>query len=63
MGIVKAPPVVAFDIAFRRRAFGQDHLMRLEFEVEILDPVDRFGLHDAEPVDEVFGRDHNLVEA
>jgi hypothetical protein len=37
---VKALPVVALDIAFRRRALRQNHLVRFEFEMEILNLVD-----------------------
>src|SRR5258708_4186399 len=48
MGVVKALPVVALDIAFGLRALCQNHLVRLEFEMEILDLVDRACLQDGQ---------------
>ena len=45
MGVVKPLAVVTFDIAFRRRAVRQNHLVRFKFEMEILNLVECFRLH------------------
>lgn len=59
---MKTPPVVALDIAFSRCAFRQNHLVGFEFEMEILNLVDRACLDDRQCIDEVLGRNQDTVE-
>ena len=47
----------------RQRAFGDDHVVRVELDVEILDLVDMLGLHDRRAVDEILGLDQHAIAA
>ena len=48
-------PVVAIDKRLGRRAVGEDHIVLVEFEVEVFDPIDAVLLHDRRAVDQMLG--------
>jgi len=51
---VEHAAAVVVDEAFRQRAVGDDHVMRLELDVEILDFLHLPGLNDRDPLIECF---------
>ncbi len=46
MGVVEQAAAVIVDEAFRKRAFGDDHVVGIKLDVEIFHSVDPLGLHD-----------------
>jgi hypothetical protein len=52
---VELAAVVAIDVALGRGALGEDDVVRLQFDVEVFEPVDRGLLGDRRAVDELLG--------
>ena len=59
MRVVKHAAAVVVDESLRQRAFGDDHVVGVELDVEILDLIDALGLHDRDAVDEILGLDQH----
>ena len=62
MGIVEHAPAIIINEGFRQRAFRDDYIVGIEFNMEILDTLDVFGLNDRHIVDEILGFDQNAFE-
>jgi hypothetical protein len=45
-GVVEHPPAVAIDKGLGRGSLGHNHIVAVEFDVEVRDPLDRLALHD-----------------
>jgi hypothetical protein len=43
---VEHPPAVAIDKGLGRGSLGHNHIVAVEFDVEVRDPLDRLELHD-----------------
>lgn len=53
MRVVKHAAVVVVDVALRRRALGDDHIVAVELDMEILDLVDPLRLKDRYQIDQI----------
>ena len=62
MRVVEHAAAVVVDEALRQRALGDDHVVAVELDVEILDLLDALGLHDRHAVDQVLGLDQHAVD-
>jgi hypothetical protein len=62
MRIEKHAAAVIVDKSLGRRALGQDHVMRLELDVEIFDALDLIGLQDRDAIDQILGFDQHTIE-
>ena len=61
MRVVEHAAAVVVEECLRQRAFGDDHVVAVELDVEIFDLVDAFRLHDRDAVDEVLGLDQHAA--
>ena len=61
MRVVEHGAAVVVEKGFRQGALGDDHVMRVEFDVKIFDHVDAFGLQNRMAVDQVLGLDQHAA--
>ena len=61
--IVEHAAAVVVDEGLRQRAFGEDHIVGVELDVEIFEALDTLGLYDLTPVDQILGLDQDAIEA
>ncbi len=62
MRVVEHGAAVVVDEAFRKRPLGDDHVVRLELDMDIFDRFDPLGLDDGDAVDQILGLDQHAVE-
>ena len=62
MHVVEHRPAVVVHERFRRGAFRPNHLVPLEFDVDVLHALDRAGLGDGHAVDQFGGRHQHPVQ-
>ena len=62
MGVLEHGAAVVVDKAFRQRAFRDQNVVAVEFEVEIMDVLARRYFDDGHAIDEMLGRDQHAVE-
>ena len=62
LSIVEQTAGIVVDEALRQRSFGDDHVMRWEFEMEVSNRFNAFRLDDRQAVDEILCLNQHAVE-
>jgi hypothetical protein len=60
--VVEHAAAVVVDESLRQCALGDDHVVRVEFDVEVCEALNALGLHDGDAVDEILGLDQHAGE-
>ena len=61
-GVVEHQPVIVIDVRFGGRAFGEQNIMAVEFDMKIGDIGDQVGLEDGDAVDQQIDRDQGAFD-